>query len=285
MRRPPTFPTAIPPLRSVFRTTLRLRRHQSSSSGSDRNPPSSTNATDTARSESIPVPNTVSPLPLWQRLGPLTAVATAYARAQKRRPWGTQFVSALVIYGLADVSAQNIGSDDDIDPKRTARSLVIGGIAAIPSYLWYVVPVAVLDMTCIPTVSMPSMQAYLLTARRFIWLSHRFNYSSHLLSLATKISVSQLLFAPIFNTYFFGAQAALAGCSPAAVVDRIVQTVPTSVVNSCQFWPLVTAFTFTFIPIEYRSVFSGVIAIGWQTYLALLNRRAERRADHIRECS
>lgn len=97
--------------------------------------------------------------------------------------------------------------------------------------------------------------------------------------------MSQLLFAPIFNTYFFGAQAALAGCSPAAVVDRIVQTVPTSVVNSCQFWPLVTAFTFTFIPMEYRSVFSGVIAIGWQTYLALLNRRAERRADHIQDAA
>jgi protein Mpv17 len=30
-----------------------------------------------------------------------------------------------------------------------------------------------------------------------------------------------------------------------------------------------------FIDAQYRSVFAGVIAIGWQTYLSFLNRRAE----------
>ena len=35
-----------------------------------------------------------------------------------------------------------------------------------------------------------------------------------------------------------------------------------------------TAFSFTYIPIQYRSIFGGVIAIGWQTYLSLLNQRA-----------
>lgn len=191
------------------------------------------------------MPNTVAPLPLWQRLGPLTTLATAYARSQKRRPWTTQFVSALVTYLVADLSAQTIASDDDMDPKRTVRSLIIGGIVAIPSYSW------------------------------FLWLSHNFNYSSRLLSLATKILVNQIIFTPTFNVYFFGAQAVLSGCSPAGVVERVVNTVPTSIANATCFWPIVTAFSFTFIPIEYRSVFSGVIAVGWQTYLALLNRRAE----------
>lgn len=113
------------------------------------------------------------------------------------------------------------------------------------------------------------------TPSRFLWLSHNFNYSSRLLSLATKILVNQVIFTPTFNVYFFGAQAVLSGCSPAGVVERVVNTVPTSIANATCFWPIVTAFSFTFIPIEYRSVFSGVIAIGWQTYLALLNRRAE----------
>ena len=99
-----------------------------------------------------------------------------------------------------------------------------------------------------------------------------------MLSIAVKIIVSQILFAPTFNTYFFGSQALLSGCSLEGVVNRIKETVPTSVVNSCQFWPFVTAFSFTFIPMEHRAVFSGVVAIGWQTYLALLNRRAELKA-------
>ncbi|CAH0003736.1 unnamed protein product [Clonostachys byssicola] len=203
----------------------------------------------------IPVPNTIPPLPIWQRLGPLTSLASAYGRAQRRRPWVTQFFSVLVIYFISDRCAQTIGGDE-YDPKRTIRSLIIGGGSAIPSYLW------------------------------FVWLSHSFNYSSHILSIATKIVVSQALFTPTFNTYFFGSQAVLSGCTPSEVLERVYNTVPTSMINSCKFWPWVTAFTFTFIPIQYRSLFSGVIAIGWQTYLAWLNRMAELKesagaADHL----
>lgn len=59
------------------------------------------------------------------------------------------------------------------------------------------------------------------------------------------------------------------------VWDRIKRTVPTSMINSLRLWPAVTAFSFTFIDAQYRSIFAGVIAIGWQTYLSYLNRKAE----------
>jgi protein Mpv17 len=96
-----------------------------------------TNTTAGAKvEESIPVPNTVAPLPLWERLGPLTSVIQAYARSQQRRPYSTQFFTALLIYFLGDMSAQFIAGDEEYDPSRTGRSLVIGGISAIPSYLW-----------------------------------------------------------------------------------------------------------------------------------------------------
>lgn len=60
-----------------------------------------------------------------------------------------------------------------------------------------------------------------------------------------------------------------------ATWDHIKRTVPTSAINSCKLWPAVTAFSFTFINAQYRSIFAGVIAIGWQTYLSYLNRTAE----------
>ena len=63
--------------------------------------------------------------------------------------------------------------------------------------------------------------------------------------------------------------------SVADLVERLKATVPVSWVNSCKLWPAITAFSFSYIPIEYRSIFGGVIAIGWQTYLSILNRRAE----------
>ena len=111
---------------------------------------------------------------------------------------------------------------------------------------------------------------------RFVWLSDNFNYPSRLLSLATKVVVNQICFTPVFNTYFFGMQALLSGATLPETWERITKTVPVSCVNSCKLWPAVTAFSFAFLPLEYRPVFGGVIAVGWQTYLSYLNRLAER---------
>ncbi|KAI0542956.1 hypothetical protein GGR58DRAFT_450145 [Xylaria digitata] len=219
----------------------------------------------------IPVPSVVPPLPFWQCLGPLTRAGEAYARAQRARPWATQVASALVVYLCADFGAQWISSggqdkaDDSVKGKensvgendgaekrrkhdwaRTARSLAIGGSAAIPGYIW------------------------------FTFLSRSFNYSSRVLSIGVKVAVNQVLFTPLFNVYFFGAQALLSGDNLAEAWRRVVNTVPVSWVNSCKLWPAVTAFNFAFVPFEYRSIFGGVIAVGWQTYLSFLNSRAER---------
>ncbi|CAJ2508660.1 Uu.00g136860.m01.CDS01 [Anthostomella pinea] len=110
---------------------------------------------------------------------------------------------------------------------------------------------------------------------RFMFLSRSFNYSSRLLSIGAKVAVNQLCFTPVFNSYFFGAQALPSGDSLADTSERIKKTVPVSFVNSCKLWPAVTAFSFAFVPIEYRSIFAGVVAVGWQTYLSFLNREAE----------
>ncbi|EDN96440.1 hypothetical protein SS1G_01366 [Sclerotinia sclerotiorum 1980 UF-70] len=109
----------------------------------------------------------------------------------------------------------------------------------------------------------------------FMFLSKNFNYSSKAGSLATKVGVNQIFFTPIFNTYFFGMQSLLSGDSIPDVVERVKRTVPTSMMNSIKLWPAVTAISFAWVPQEYRSIFAGVIAIGWQTYLSFLNKRVE----------
>ncbi|KAI0469968.1 hypothetical protein GGR56DRAFT_684216 [Xylariaceae sp. FL0804] len=210
----------------------------------------------------IPVPNTVAPLPFWQRLGPLTRTGEAYVRAQRRRPWATQLASTLVIYFCADVSAQRInapraGGEEHHhhDFTRTARSLAIGGAGAVPAYEW------------------------------FTFLARNFNYASRVLSVAVKVLLNQTLWTPVFSSYFFGAQALLAGESPAEAWDRVCRTVPVSWTNSCKLWPAITAFSFAFVPIEYRSIFAGCISVGWQTYLSFLNRQAETAEEAARALS
>ncbi|GAB7351595.1 hypothetical protein MBLNU459_g2217t1 [Dothideomycetes sp. NU459] len=189
----------------------------------------------------------------WAWIEPLKAPFLAYGRMQHRSPYITQLSSTLTIYFLGDLSAQLVsgtGNADDDDsayePARGLRALVIGGIISIPNYNW------------------------------FMFLGSHFNYASHAKSIAIKILINQTFFTPCFNTYFFGMQSLLSGSSLAEAKQRVIDTVPTSWKNSWKLWPAVTALSFTYIPPQYRSVFAGVIAIGWQTYLSWLNLMAAR---------
>lgn len=125
---------------------------------------------------------------------------------QKRRPLLTQWESTLVIYYLGDLSAQvagtNVFIDGPYEPIRGLRALIIGAIISIPSYKW------------------------------FLWLGRQFNYKSHTLSIAAKVLFSQMVFTPLFNTYFFGMQSLLSGSTFAETKRRVVETVPVSWKNS-----------------------------------------------------
>lgn len=139
------------------------------------------------------------PGPSWLWLEPIYEPFRAYGRIQQRRPYMTQFVSALVIYFVGDLVAQSIGSAlpaveteeeertegegeeeeeekgwvqewyDNRDWARTGRALMIGGLAAVPGYKW------------------------------FLWLGNSFNYGSKVLSLTTKVRCI-LLSIPLRNT-------------------------------------------------------------------------------------
>ncbi|KAI5289775.1 hypothetical protein KEM52_000659 [Ascosphaera acerosa] len=196
-----------------------------------------------------------------------------YNASQSRRPYVTQLVCTLVIYLLGDLCAQAVslsgsekgedGEDGDetatdaadsgakatasYDPARTVRHLMVGGMLAVPNFKW------------------------------FDFLHHHFNYRSVPLSILTKVTVSQIFYTPIFNVYFFAAHSLLAGSNIADTVQRLATAVPASVVNSIMVWPLVTGLTFLYVQPQYRSLFSGVVAIGWQTYLSWLNSKAARQ--------
>lgn len=139
---------------------------------------------------------------------------------QKRSPLMTQWESALIIYYLGDLSSQAIVTNgfenERYEPIRGLRAMTIGAIAAIPGYKW------------------------------FNFLGKNFNYSSHIFSLCVKIGIHQALFVPVFNAYFFAMQPLLAGGSFSDAKERVKNTVPTSWLKSCQFWPIVNAFNFTF---------------------------------------
>ncbi|EZF33539.1 hypothetical protein H109_06796 [Trichophyton interdigitale MR816] len=213
-----------------------------------------------------------------------------YGDKQKKRPYWTQFFSTVVIFLLSDLSAQLLVpwiTDDDTtshddqetqlnntqttkgipekytdnketakgileryDPVRTLRHVSIGGFVAIPSYTW------------------------------FMFVHNNFNYASKFLSIATKVVLSQVIYAPLFNVYFFSAQSLLSGASWTETLQRLQVTLPVSIVNSAKIWPAVSAFMFLYIDPAFRAIFAGTIALGWQTYLSWLNQVA---AKEVRE--
>lgn len=88
--------------------------------------------------------------------------------------------------------------------------------------------------------------------------------------------MQQTCFTPVFNTYFFSVHSLLAGATLDETWERLKKALPVSIQNSVKLWPAVTAFSFMYVPAQFRNVFSGCIAVGWQTYLSWLNQKAAK---------
>ena len=190
----------------------------------------------------IPTPNGEAISSIWQRLRPVTHAFRSYGRIQNKRPYATQVATSVIIYFCGDLSAQEIGGEA-YSPARAVRTVVIGAICSIPAYNWSLV---------ITYVAFPVLNDY-----RFMFLGRSFNYASKILSLATKVVVNQLVFTPVFNSYFFGMQALLSGNTWSQTWEHVKRTVPTSFINSWKLWPAVTAFNFTYIQPQFRAIFAG----------------------------
>lgn len=179
---------------------------------------------------------------------PARAFLEWYSSSQNRRPYITQLCLTPLIYCIGDLSAQTI-SGDGFDYRRSLRSLVVGLVIAIPSREW------------------------------FLFLGQHFNYRSSALSLGAKVATNQLLYTPLFNVYFFAFHGILAGEGVAGAVERVKNTVPTSVPRSFLYWPFVTALNFTYVKPQSRAVATSVFAVFWQSYLSWLNSAVGKGAE------
>ena len=251
------------------RWTFNRSTRRSKSSQSSSKPPETTKPTNHPTTKTTLTNSTLFRI--------LTSPLRLYNQCQNRRPYVTQFFTSITIYLLGDVSSQYVRRPlspspapsfaSTYDPTRSLRNMLIGGLASIPSYCW------------------------------FLYLGTIHNYpSSTLLSLGAKVAITQLCFTPVFNSYYFAMQSLLAGLIPspeaearpaslledpaAALAEagvRVRETVPLSWYNSCFFWPPVTAMLYRFARPQDRSALAGIVAVGWQTYLGLLNQRAAEK--------
>lgn len=133
--------------RAVVRQTARIqrqncqitKRHSSNKAadGSAREPHNKVHSDPVLAS--IPEAGTVPTVPtvprFWHKLGPLSEPFKAFGRAQRTRPYATQFFTSLAISLFGDMGAQWIGGEN-YNPYRTLRALTTGAVASIPNYHW-----------------------------------------------------------------------------------------------------------------------------------------------------
>lgn len=115
---------------------------------------------------------------------------------------------------------------------------------------------------------------------RFKHLGESFNFRSKLLSISTRVLVNQIFFTPVFLASFFTLQSVFASAgtvSAGEMIDTLKKTIPTAYINSCKLWPAVTALNFWFVPLEFRALFGGAVAVGWNGYLSFLSQQANKQ--------
>ncbi|KAK7733708.1 hypothetical protein SLS53_008175 [Cytospora paraplurivora] len=190
----------------------------------------------------------------WERLGPLTQFFRWYSKSNTQRPYLTQFLSSLAIFCTGDLAAQYFGGEE-YDYKRTLRVLAISAGSSIIIFKW------------------------------FLFIARNFNYSNKLLTLITKVGVNQIVYAPVFGTYYFTLQGILSGDSADQVWERVKVAMPRSVISSWMFWPPITATTFALVPPMYHAVLLACVTTGWQAYLSWLNRKSDKEPAQLKPIS
>nr|CAF32093.1 hypothetical protein AfA19D12.025 [Aspergillus fumigatus] len=217
--------------------------------------PNTSSPTNTPLAASTPARS--SPRTFFQAIqaGPIGRLADSYARVQQRRPYATQVVSSIVVYLCGDLSAQLLFPSES--PAQTSR------VASEEK----------------PADSAEDGEGKAASSGGYDPLRTMRHLTSKFLSILTKVSVQQAVFTPVFNTYFFSVHSLLAGASLEETFERLKVALPVSISNSVKLWPAVTAFSFVYVSPPFRSIFAGVIAVGWQTYLSWLNQKAAREVE------
>ena len=215
---------------------------------------------DAVVEEPAPVSATKSPsVALAGALAPITSVlqsaGASYSNLLNTRPILTKAVTACVIFGLSDWSAQQIeggGSDADQDKKKK-------------------------DWTRIITASLVGLLYFGPAAHAWYEKIFQILPGTSLISTLQKAALGQLLFGPSFTCVFFATSLLQSGTfSLGNWIQKIRQDLPGAWAAGLSFWPLVDLVSYSLIPAKWIPLFVNFCSFVWTIYLSMVaNRRRE----------
>lgn len=127
--------------------------------------------------------------------------------------------------------------------------------------------------------------------------------------LLTRVTLDQAIFAPCFITTFFVGQALLEGQEKSQILEKLgdvninfslkifylkdivllniniflptqyLQAFVPTLINNYKLWPAVQLLNFHFIPLNYRTLVVNCVALGWNTYLSVINKKSSDKVS------
>ena len=104
------------------------------------------------------------------------------------------------------------------------------------------------------------------------FLSAKVHLSSPLKTLFARVGLDQFVFSPVFLIVFFTANGLMEGKTLAQCKAKLEKGYVTALTANWTIWPWVQLANFKFVPLNYQALFVNSIALGWNTYLSLLNK-------------
>ncbi|ORX41333.1 hypothetical protein BCR36DRAFT_588114 [Piromyces finnis] len=169
-----------------------------------------------------------------------------YHRCLNTKPLLTQSLTTGVMFAVGDVIAQQLvekrGKEHDY--KRTGRMSLFGACVAGPSTsLWY----RFLD--------------------KYIVLPNK----TH--QLFARVFLDQCVYSPLSQIVYLGGTGVFEGSSPKEIKEKIKVGFGPAIMANYKVWPAFQFINFNFVPANYRSLGTNVVALGWNTYLSVLNQK------------
>lgn len=89
-----------------------------------------------------------------------------------------------------------------------------------------------------------------------------------------KVVLDQFLLGPIFLGIFFLYNGFLEGHTLAGIRRKLETSYYDVWITGLKLWPTVQLVNFMLVPLHLRIVFAGIVALGWNAFMSIVNERS-----------
>mmetsp|Transcript_12494 Transcript_12494/g.22657 ORF Transcript_12494/g.22657 Transcript_12494/m.22657 type:complete len:254 (+) Transcript_12494:169-930(+) len=212
-------------------------------------------------------------------LGPAGALETgwiAYKSALSSRPIITKSVTSAVIMSVSDAITQRVEtkfSQPDSKKKEDDSGKAMEGKTSRSIFVhnWLRTShVAITGMV----YSGPITHYWYQILESIVTVENR------VLGLACRLLLDSIIFSPVTITGYFTVRTFLERKGLVTLRDKLQTKLKPALFAAWSFWPPVNIFNFSLVPLQFRVLYSNIMALVWTGYLSFVNQKKEiKRSD------